>query len=183
MRKAIALVLALAQLVFGGFLIANGGRIEKSLREQINAVLENGEEFLFALTDFAYDRNEEYGSPLWFRLACPDDYYDAAYGYNWVYPVTADENGVAVFGGRVQDPATDIYYAPYNGEHIEIGKKTFNTVFAGQKDDYAYYAYDDRYPGRSLFKIGDEWKSVYLIGTVWKGDLVVTGLMVDGVRY
>ena len=108
----------------------------------------------------------------------------AVYVNGKVYPVTADENGVAVLGKRVQTPQTDVYYNPYNGEkYCAISKKTLETVFAVQDIDYDYYYRDNRYPRKSLFQFGTEWKSVYLIGTIWQGDIVVTGLMVDGVRY
>ena len=54
MRKIFATVLALLQLVFGIFLIANGGMGDRAENDEIARIRQNGTEFLFSLSSFEY---------------------------------------------------------------------------------------------------------------------------------
>ena len=179
MRKTVALVLALAQIAFGGFLIANGGRAEKSKKEKIEAILENGTEFLFDVNSFSYDREAEFADPLSFdlRLGTADVSY-------YHFPVTGEANGVAVFGDSVETPDTDLYYTPVYGETFcVISEETLQTLFAGQEEDCHRYNRNWLQPKKNRFNVNGKWVSVYAVGRLWRGDIVFTGIVVDGVRY
>ena len=179
MRKTVALVLALAQIAFGGFLIANGGKAEKSKKEKINEILENGTEYLFDLNSFSYNREERYADPVSFEIRLSAS--DVSFQY---FPVTGETNGVAVFGDSVETPDTDLYYAPVYGEtYCVISEETLQTVFAGQEAEEHHYNRNWLQPKKNRFNLGGRWVSVYAVGRLWRGDIVFTGLVVDGVRY
>jgi hypothetical protein len=180
MRKAIAAVLALLQLGFGIFLIARGGKADRAREERIDEILANGTEFLFNLESFSYNADDLYEEPITFNIYSENWDYEYAF-----YPLTANENGVAVFGQSTDVSPEEPYFAVWGGDtYYRIDRKVLNTLFgADAPDGPHYYSRNWLQPKKNRFKVNGSWVSVYAVGTVYQGDVVYTGLVVDGERY
>ena len=181
MRKVFAAVLALLQLGFGVFLIANGGKADRARDERIDEILANGTEFLFNLESFSYNADDLYEEPVRFEL----------YSENWdcehaFYPLTANENGVAVFGRSTEVSPEEPYFAVWGGEtYYRVDKKTLKSLFGADASDDGYHNYYRSLLQRdkNRFNVNGTWVSVYAVGTVYQGDVVYTGVVVGGERY
>ena len=188
MRKWIALVLAVLQIGFGGFLIANASREERIRAEQaekekledekrINEIVANGTEFLFEIESFYYNPSSD--DPESFRITLYSERFAFARDY---YPLSAADNGAAVFGENVREIPSEPYLARLSGKtYYRIEKSPVFDLFnadVGDSDYHYYYRSEE-----NLFDINGKWVSVYAVGTVYQGSLVYTGLVVDGVRY
>ncbi len=204
MRKWIALVLAVLQLGFGGFLIANGRRedqnYEADLEEEMRAaearheeekraraaradeIIANGTEFVFYLDSFEYDAYSYTVEPLYVSLTGS---YSPVLEHRY-FPLAVDENGMAAFGPGVDALPEEPYYALNGDSYCRIDEEVLRALFGadlGKNDEFhSYY----RFPFASdkiLFEVSGEWVSVYAVGYVYQGDVAFTGLIVDGVRY
>ncbi len=181
MRKVFAVVLAVLQLAFGGFLIANGGKADRAKEERIDEILAKGTEFLFSLDNFEYSEDIYAVSPLYFGLHYPN--LDYAYDY---YPLTANENGVALYGESTPTPPAEPYLKPFTGVfYFRLDQKSLHELFKNDLEgsDTKYYSRFWLTPDKNKFNVNGHWGPVYAIGTVYGGDLVFTGIMVNGERY
>ena len=180
MRKAIVCITVLLQIAFGVFLIANGGKTERAIQAEIDRILANGTEFLFSLQSFEYNAEDPHAEPITFSLYSA--YWDDVYPY---YPLTANEQGVAIFGQSVETPPPEPYLAPWVGSsYCAIDKKVLNDLFgADAPDGWHYYSRHWLWPKENRFEINGKRVPVYAVGTVNEGNVVYTGIVVDGVRY
>lgn len=181
MRKWIALILAALQVGFAGFLIANGGRADRARERRMDEIVENGAEFLFNPDYFEYTEDAYADAPLTFTLY--EENLDHTYGY---YPLTAAENGAAIFGASTEAPPAEPYYALWSGkQYCRIDKATLHGLFGADLGDSDSHYYHRSWfnPEKNRFLVNDRWVSVYFVGCVYQGDVVFTGLVVDGVRY
>ena len=181
MRKVIAAALALLQLSFGVFLIANGGKADRAREKRIDEILANGAEFLFDLESFSYNADDFYVESVTFEL----------YSENWdcehaFYPLTANENGIAVFGQSTNVSPEEPYFAVWGGDtYYRIDKKVLKTLFGADASDDGHHNYYRSWlqHDKNRFNVNGTWVSVYAVGTVYQGDVVYTGLVVGGERY
>ncbi|MBQ9506076.1 MAG: hypothetical protein IJR51_02870 [Clostridia bacterium] len=181
MRKWLAIVLAALQFGFGCFLIANGGKADRAREKRIDEILANGAEFLFDLESFSYNADDLYEEPVRFEL----------YSENWdnehaFYPLTANENGVAVFGRSTEVSPEEPYFAVWGGDtYYRIDKKVLKTLFGADASDIGHHIYYRSWlqHDKNRFEVNGTWVSVYAVGTVYQGDVVYTGLVVGGERY
>ena len=180
MRKVIAAVLALLQLGFGVFLIARGGEADRAREQRIDEILTNGTEFLFDLDSFSYNEDDFCEEPISFNLY--SDEWDYTYAF---YPLTANEKGVAVFGQSTDVSPEEPYFAVWGGDtYYRIDKMVIKKLFgADAPDGHHYYSRHWLQPKKNRFEVNGEWVSVYAVGTVYQGDVVYTGVVVDGERY
>ena len=160
MRKLIAIVLAVLQLGFGGFLIANGGKADRARERRIDEIVENGSRFLFRLNLFSYTENRFAATP----------------------------GGVAVFGASCETPPAEPYIAPYTGEtYYRVDAQKLHALLGpdlGDNDWHVYRRIINLFDLKSIrFKVNGHSAEVYAVGFVYEGDVVYTGLVADGVWY
>ena len=173
-RKLTAVLLALAQLAFGIFLTASGGKAEKERIKDVNEIIENGEEFLFDVYSFTYDPEE--AQPVSFSL------YDFNWDYNYrYYPLTADESGVAHFGESTVTP-------PQEGPYLNIYSEFYYRLNAAKMREL--FGREWNYFGRGLFSqnknrfnVLGKWQPVYAVGRVYNGEIVFIGMKIGDTRY
>ncbi len=181
MRKIFATVLALLQLTFGVFLIANGGMGDRAENDEIARIRQNGTEFLFSLSSFEYNEDARHGDPpITFSL------YSEKWDYNYdYYPLTPNQSGVALYGASVPEPPAEPYYAPFKGKtYCAIDKNVLHELFgADAKNGSHYYNRPLLTPEKNIFNVNNKWVHVFAVGTVYEGNIVFTGIKVDGVLY
>lgn len=181
MRKWIAVVLAVLQLGFGGFLIANGGRADRAREARIDEILANGTEFLFVPQYFEYTEELYADAPI--TLDLYSDYWDFENSY---YPLTANEQGVAIFGNSVATPPAEPYFAPYTGEtYFRMDEKALHELFKndlGGSDRHSYFR-NWLQQDKNRFEVNGHWTPVYFAGTVYQGSVVYTAVVVNGERH
>ena len=171
MRKIIAVLLALAQLVFGVWLISRGGNADVDRNRHISEMRAYGTQYLFELSSFSY-RADDDAQPISFHLKGTS----SEPGY---YPIETDDRGHSVLGART-DTVPDGPYLDTNREFLyDMDAAAAHAVFSGaDKSLYLPALFS-----KSKFSVNGESKYVYAAASVLDGELVFTAIVIGGTYY
>ena len=185
MRKIITLLLVAAQLSFAVFLVLRGGQADMSRAKRIREIEENGRDYLFALGAFSYDNYDDPVFDVTLKDVNGDFFVYDSYYFEDDAPryaeITTADNGVSFPGV----PQTE---KPESGEYIiaDTLKFYYDPDYSSldglfRNEDKNYFTSIWSFSGK--FAIGGKNRNVFATAKVYEGEVVITGLKIDGVFY
>lgn len=170
MRKIFALLLALAHLAFGVWLISHGVSEDTFYNRHLEEMRNYGTPVLFELRSFTYQEENE-NVPIRFQLEGSE-----SPGY---YPVLIDEKGHASLGERSETVPEGLYVDTQREFLYDVNAEAEHAFFSREeKRLYLSHLFST-----SRFTIKGETKAVHAAAYVLDGEVLFTAVVIGGSYY
>ncbi len=172
--RALAALLAAAQLAFGCFLMTRGKSADRAQEEEIEAILADGTEYLLLLKSFQLPHSEKDEFRFELQTEGKTD------GFRYAPLVRRGEGIVRYLGdGTDEPPADDAYLDLLEGKiYYRMDADALRAVCGTQKKAFMHALVL-----KDKFEIDGRFRTVFAVAKAKGGSLVFTGLAIDGTRY
>lgn len=178
MRKTVACLLLVLQLIFPLALTAGVRGEERAAEARRAEAIERGEPVLLRLNFLSLERT--YGATDRYTV------YFSAFSAGYVepgeyIPLQGGGEGRYYLGGAVKEPPSDAPYVSYEGYRTELGFGDYLISAENAEALAAAASYDERNEDWITFESPEG--EVFLSARLLNGDLAVTGLWANGTEY
>ena len=175
-RNVLAVILALAQLVFGIVLISRGTVLDQTEEARISRIISYGQYHLFELSSFFY--YEENDTPVSFNLKRDSAESDGRYA-----ALIVNDNGFTHIGDAFDTaPAADesLYIDNEKDFIYRMDADSVRSAFPENSEDKWYLP---MLFGKGKFSINGEAHHVYAVAYVYEGEVVFVGIQIGQAVY
>ena len=178
-RNVLAVILALAQLVFGIVLISRGTVLDQTEEARISRIISYGQYHLFQLSSFFY--YEDNDTPVSFNLKRDSTESDGRYA-----ELIVNDNGFTHVGNAFdtapaeEDPYVGLYIDNTKDFIYRMDANSVRSAFPENSEDHWYLP---MLFGKGKFNINGVGCHVYAVGYVYEGEVVFIGIQIGQAVY